>query len=254
MIPLVKLGEALRPGSVHGREVAQALGAACETSGFFYVAEHGVPDDLLIAQFALARELFALPAAARDGVVSAVTDAAPPGSSLHRAAAGDDATRTFYECVSGAPQNVLPGLPDAHAQTQAYLCAMQRLSSRLMQLIALSLELPEDAFDEGSGQAAMVLRMLRYASRDAGVRAHTDRHALTVLAQDHHAGLEVRLDGEEWIAVPPREGALLVHPGDALAHWTRGRYRSRAHRVRRAEDAGEPRLSIPFFYSPPALR
>jgi len=249
MIPLVKLGEALRPGSVHGREVAQALGAACETSGFFYIAEHGVPDDLLIAQFAVARALFARPDARGVGVVRTVTEGA--GSSLHRAVDDDGATRTCYECISGAPRGAPP---QAQAQTQAYLRAMLRLSSRLMQLIALSLELPESTFDDGSREAASELRMLRYATDDAGVCAHTDRHALTVLAQDHHAGLEVRLDGEQWVAVPPREGALLAHPGDALARWTRGRYRSRAHRVRRAEDAGEPRLSIPFFYSPPALR
>lgn len=246
-IPSIRLGEALAPGAAHAREVAQALGVVCETSGFFYVTEHGVSDDLLIAQFALARSAFELPSRLREEVVDTVTATAPEGSALHRAASDDDDSATLYECFHGGAGPVPPW---SHAQMRAYVQAMLQLSRRLMQLVALSLELPEHTFDELPGEAVSVLRMLRYPP-SAGVQAHTDAQALTVIAQDHHAGLEVQMDDGQWLSVEPREGALVVHPGDALARWTRGRYRSRAHRVRRTGE--EPRLSIPFFYSPGGL-
>ncbi|TMH07148.1 MAG: isopenicillin N synthase family oxygenase [Betaproteobacteria bacterium] len=249
-IPSIKLGEALARGAPHAREVALALGVACETSGFCYVTEHGISDDLLNAQFALARSAFELPSRVREQVVQTVTATAPEGGALHHVvdqASGASEVLTLYECFEGGAGPVPPW---SHAQMRAYVHAMLRLSRRLMQLVALSLELPEHTFDELPGEAVSVLRMLRYPPC-AGVQAHTDAQALTVLAQDHHAGLEVQMDDGQWLTVEPREGALVVHPGDALSRWTRGRYRSRAHRVR--STAEEPRLSIPFFYSPGGL-
>src|SRR5436309_2400790 len=249
-IPSIRLGEALARGAPHAREVALALGVACETSGFCYVTEHGISDDLLNAQFALARSAFELPSRVREQVVQTVTATAPEGGALHHVvdqASGASEVLTLYECFEGGAGPVPPW---SHAQMRAYVHAMLRLSRRLMQLVALSLELPEHTFDELPGEAVSVLRMLRYPPC-AGVQAHTDAQALTVLAQDHHAGLEVQMDDGQWLTVEPREGALVVHPGDALSRWTRGRYRSRAHRVR--STAEEPRLSIPFFYSPGGL-
>ena len=248
-IPSIRLGEALARGAPHAREVALALGVACETSGFCYITEHGISDDLLNAQFALARSAFELPSRLREGVVHTITAAAPEGSALHHAVDGDEeaTVHTLYECFDGGAGAVPPW---SHAQMRTYARAMTRLSHRLMQLVALSLELPEQTFDELPGEPLTVLRMLRYPPC-AGVQAHTDAQALTVLAQDHHARLEVQMDDGQWLTVEPREGALVVHPGDALSRWTRGRYRSRAHRVR--STAEEPRLSIPFFYSPGGL-
>ena len=36
------------------------------------------------------------------------------------------------------------------------------------------------------------------------------RRAITLLAQDHHGGLEVKLPTGEWVAATPIEGALVV--------------------------------------------
>ena len=225
-IPVIPLGDALRIGAAHGREVAQAVGMACETTGVFYVTDHGLSDDLLNAQFALAERLFA-----RQGNDQ------------------DDALALF-----NAAQMALAEEP-LRAQMRAYSRAVGRLSRRLMQLIALSLDLPERCFDGGAADhASSVLRMLRYPpGSDVGMLPHTDEHALTVLAQDHRAGLEVKADDAQWRLVAPREGALIVHPGDALARLTAGRYRSPVHRVRRAH-VHEPRWSIPYFFNPAAVR
>src|SRR5947199_9263142 len=104
-IPSIKLGEALASGAPHAREVALALGVACETSGFCYVTDHGISDDLLNAQFALARSAFELPPRVRDGVVRTVTANAPEGTALHHAVdAESDDRDTLYERFAGAPR------------------------------------------------------------------------------------------------------------------------------------------------------
>src|SRR5438093_10569857 len=114
-IPSIKLGEALASGAPHAREVALALGAACEPSGFCYVTEHGISDDLLNAQFALARSAFELPPRVRDGVVRTVTATAPEGTALHHAVDAETADAgTLYECFDGGAGPVPPW---SHAQT-----------------------------------------------------------------------------------------------------------------------------------------
>ena len=126
-IPSIKLGEALARGAPHAREVALALGVACETSGFCYVTEHGISDDLLNAQFALARSAFELPLRLREGVVHTITAAAPEGSALHHAVDGDEeaTVHTLYECFDGGAGAVPPW---SHAQMRTYARAMTRLS------------------------------------------------------------------------------------------------------------------------------
>jgi hypothetical protein len=47
---------------------------------------------------------------------------------------------------------------------------------------------------------------------------HTDWGALTVLAVDDQAGLEVELDGR-WLPVPPRPGTFIVNVGDLLQRY-----------------------------------
>ena len=51
--------------------VAAALGKACETAGFFYIVNHGVPDALVRDQFAWCERFFDLPLAAKQAVAPA---------------------------------------------------------------------------------------------------------------------------------------------------------------------------------------
>ena len=72
-------------------------------------------------------------------------------------------------------------LPGFREKVEAYFYPMLDLGRRLMRLIALSLELPRDYFDEAFATPAANLRMLRYPPHpdDAepnqlGAGAHTD--------------------------------------------------------------------------------
>ena len=119
--------------------------------------------------------------------------------------------------------------------------------------LALALGLGEDWFPRHlTAEPTVLFRIFHYppvaeGEPGWGVAEHTDYGLLTLLAQDHHGGLEVRTP-QGWVDVPPVPGALVANIGDMLDRMTGGRYRSTPHRVRPSQ--GEGRLSLPYFYDP----
>jgi isopenicillin N synthase-like dioxygenase len=132
--------------------------------------------------------------------------------------------------------------------------AMTALGHALCSGIGAGLGLGPDWFRRHlTADPTVLFRIFRYppvapAEAGWGVAEHTDYGLLTLLAQDHHGGLEVR-GPDGWIDVPPEPGALVVNLGDMLDRMTGGRYRSTPHRVRPTVGA-EDRLSFPFFFDP----
>ena len=274
-IPLIDLAGALPMGAPRGAEVAAQLRKACMGPGFFYVTHHGVPQERIAQQFALAARFFDLPLADKQAISlhqsPSMRGYESLGGQTLDAAARPDLKESFY-CGLDYPQdhpyvqrgyhsygtNQWPApLPALAPQCRAYIAAMQALALRLMQLMALSLDLPEDYFDHTHQNPMLTLRLLRYPPHPEGADAltfgageHTDWGAITLLAQDHHGGLEVKLPSGEWVAATPVQGALVVNLGDMIPRWTNGLYRSNPHRVRNVHSAGAPRHSIPFFYTP----
>ncbi|MDD0838321.1 2-oxoglutarate and iron-dependent oxygenase domain-containing protein [Curvibacter sp. HBC61] len=277
-LPLLDLHDALTPGSPRSAEVARQFRAAAQDSGFFYVRGHGVPQALIDAQFALAEQLLTLPAAVREALSIRHSPASRGfealGAQTLDASAHPDLKESFY-CGLAYPDdhpyvragyqtyghNQWPAeLPEAPARCEAYQQAMLTLAQRLMQLMALSLDLPEHYFDAANGSPMVTLRMVRYPPHPPGADehtfgagAHTDWGALTLLAQDHHGGLEVCTPRGDWIEATPLPGTLVVNLGDMVPRWTNGRYHSNPHRVRNRHSGGAARYSIPFFYEPDYL-
>ena len=161
------------------------------------------------------------------------------------------------------------------------------LSTRLTRLLALSLDLPADAFDGVFGDAPNVqMKIARYPPRrtaserrqgltdanananenendDAaafGVGAHTDSGFLSLLLQDDVGGLQVMNGAGEWVDAPPVENTLVVNLGEMLQLATRGYYLATPHRVllpdthtspeRGVRDEHRARLSVPYFWNP----
>ena len=105
----------------------------------------------------------------------------------------------------------------------------------------------------------VLLRIFHYPPGDNGswgVGEHTDYGLLTLLAQDHHGGLQVRTRGE-WVDVPADPYVFVVNMGDMLERMTHGRYRSNPHRVRNlsGQDGVLPAVRRPVVgrpgHSPP---
>ena len=274
-IPVIDLELALTGGGQRSHAVAQQLRVAAMATGFFYVRHHGISADMLTRQFALARELMSLPLATRQALSArhstTLRGFMALGAQTLDEAARPDLNESFY-CGMAYPADhpyVLAGyqtyggnqwpaeVPHAAAQCEAYIQALLRLSRRLMQLLALSLDLPEPYIEATSQSPLVTLRMLRYPphppgadERTFGAGAHTDWGALTLLVQDGYGGLEVALPDGTWLAAPPMAGTFIVNLGDMMPRWTNGLYRSSLHRVRNTLSGGQPRYSIPFFYEP----
>ena len=277
-IPVIDLKHALQPGSGASAAVARQLQTAAMATGFFYIKNHGVSSAVMTEQFELARALMALPLTTRQALSiqhsKTMRGFEALGAQTLDDTAQPDLKESFY-CGMVYPTDhpyVLAGyqtyggnqwpseLPHAPARCEAYIQAMLGLSRRLMQLVALSLDLPEAYFDATSDSPMVTLRMLRYPphpvdadERTFGAGAHTDWGALTLLAQDAHGGLEVALPDGSWLAAPPVTDTFIVNLGDMMPRWTNGRYRSSMHRVRNTLSKGQERYSIPFFYEPDYL-
>jgi isopenicillin N synthase-like dioxygenase len=129
---------------------------------------------------------------------------------------------------------------------------MTELARTLVHALGRGLGLADHLFADMTQDPTLLFRIFRYppvppAAAGWGVAEHTDYGLLTILAQDHHGGLEVRTRGG-WVDVPPEPGVLVCNIGDMLDRMTGGRYRSTPHRVRPSRDGD--RLSFPFFFDP----
>jgi isopenicillin N synthase-like dioxygenase len=243
--------------------------------GFLYVADHGVPEDLIATQFAWAARFFALPETAKREVDLLKSNAKRGWESLGAqtldAAAQPDRKESFYCGVHYGPEhpnvraglngygpNQWPeGLPGFQTACEAYIAAVTDLAERLMRDLARSLHLSPDYFDAAMREPMLTLRLCRYPPHPAGAAAdvfgagaHTDWGAITVLAQDDLGGLEVQTADGSWVPARPIPGTFIVNLGDMIPRWTNGLYRSNPHRVINANPSGRDRYSIPFFYSP----
>ncbi len=250
---------------------AEAIDAACREVGFFTIVGHGVAPDLQERMDAAARAFFARPESEKGAVAmplagqawrgwfplhGELTSGVPDhkeGIYVGRELAADDP-----RVVAGTPLHGPNLWPDRPAELRevvtAWMDAMERVAQRLVRAVGIGLGLGGDWFVRHlTADPTVLFRIFRYppVEPDAdgwGVAEHTDYGLLTLLAQDHHGGLQVRAP-EGWIDVPPEPGALVVNLGDMLDRMTGGRYRSTPHRVRPTRHADD-RLSFPFFFDP----
>ena len=270
-IPVIDLAGSRAPQEVH---------KACREIGFFYVANHGIAQSLIDAQFECARRFYALPDEKKLAIhmkKSASTAGYEPigGQILDSQDAGSekappDLKESFYcamelpddhawakKKIRGFGHNQWPeGLPGFKEQTLAYQAAMRELGNRVLAVLARSLELPENYFVPYYDWPGTTLRLLRYPphpqaalANQLGAGAHTDWGGVTLLAQDDLGGLEVRNIEDQWVQATPIPGTFVINLGDLMQRWTNGLYRSNMHRVKNNSSARD-RYSIAFFYSP----
>lgn len=269
-LPVIDVGALLGDDDAAAAAVGRQLDAACRSAGFFVAVGHGVGPTLRQEMEVAARAFFALPDLEKAEVAMARGGRAwrgwfPVGGELTSGVPdrkeglylGADLPEDDPRVVAGRPlhgPNLWPVEPATlRPAVEAWMAAMTSLGHRLMEGLALGLGLPRSWFAENlTGDPVTLFRIFHYppTAPDApgwGVAEHTDYGLLTLLAQDDHAGLEVRTPAG-WTPVPARPDALVCNIGDVLDRLTGGRYRSTPHRVR--PSTGEGRLSFPFFFDP----
>ncbi|KAK7362688.1 hypothetical protein VNO77_04808 [Canavalia gladiata] len=145
--------------------------------------------------------------------------------------------------------------PNFRGVIEEYIEEMEKLSFKLLELIALSLGLEAKRFEEFfiKDQTSNI-RFNHYPPCPSphlalGVGRHKDAGALTILAQDEVGGLEVKRkpDGE-WVPVKPTPNVYIINVGDLVQVWSNEAYESVEHRV--TTNSAKDRFSIPFFFFP----
>lgn len=260
-IPVIDLDGSFSPSLERRQHVAREIGFACRDIGFFYVRNHGVPEDAIQAVQDISRRFFDLPANIKMKLIGANGFGYdPPQKQALEAGTPPDLKESFIMSVEPqkTARDVLwpADLPEFRQRLEIYQAHLQKLGQHLMRCIALSLGLPEDYFDESCKTPNCAIRILHYPPRphDAranqiGAGAHTDWGAITMLYQDEVGGLEVRSAEGDWIEATPMPGTFVINLGDLIRRWTNDDYRSTMHRVVH-NTTHRHRYSIASFFSP----
>lgn len=265
-LPVINIAPVLA-GATPPAALVQAVDAAARAQGFFYLEGHGIPPGLWQQLEAAARRFFALPRPAKEAIAmplgghawrgwfplhGELTSGQPDGKEgLYL---GEELGPDDWRVKAGWPlhgRNLWPAdVPELQTAVAAWLDATTRAGQALLRVMAVALGQPPDWFHQHyTADPTLLFRIFRYPPGEAGfgVGEHTDYGLITLLAQDRHGGLQVRL-GDGWLPVPPRPHALVVNIGDMLDRLTGGLWRSVPHRV--INQSGAERLSWPLFLDP----
>ncbi|MFQ3613473.1 MAG: 2-oxoglutarate and iron-dependent oxygenase domain-containing protein [Cyanobacteriota bacterium] len=269
VIDIGALGFTDEPDS--GQAVAQAIGRACQEIGFFYVVNHGVPQDLREQVFVEAKRFFALPLeeklkipATRDhyrGYLALQSKGYANGKGdffegfKMQLDLGPEDPDVRAGKPLHAPNKWPENLPGFRETLLTYQAAMHELADRIAQGFALALGVDRYFFRPFFQKPLTQLSLMHYPPQPPetlgdyfGVHPHSDTGAFTILMQDETGGLEVGHRSGEWVSAPPIPDTYLINIGDMMARWTNDRFTSTPHRV--INRANQNRISVPFFVNP----
>lgn len=251
-------------------EVAEEIGRSFEEYGFAVIRDHGIPQDLIDRAEELSKAFFALPDDVKKAYQISGGGGArgytPFGTEKAKDAQVHDLKEFWHvgrELPEGHPlskymaDNVWPEEVSGFRETFTELYnAFEVAGGRVLEAIAIHLGLRRDFFAPTVEDGNSVMRLLRYpplegAEAEGAVRAaaHGDINTITLLLGAEEAGLELLTADDEWLAIAPPPGALVVNIGDMLDRLTNHKLRSTTHRVvnPRGEAAYRARYSMPFF-------
>jgi len=157
------------------------------------------------------------------------------------------------------PQAVRPFLPelDAFSRHNHF-----KVLHPILRLIALSLELPEEALVEKhsfDGEGETAIRFMKYymrskeeeeKSKNVWLKGHTDFGSVSILWSQPVGGLQIQAPDGGWKWVRHIDNALVINTGDMLGFLTGGYYKPTIHRVvQPPEDQHEYERLGTFYFS-----
>ncbi|KAH8670150.1 putative 1-aminocyclopropane-1-carboxylate oxidase [Tricladium varicosporioides] len=232
-------------------------------NGFFYVTGHGLTEDQITRQYALAQAFFDLPLEEKTKYL-ANTEAGDFRGYKAKASglnAGKDNDER-YNIPKFTPEHERPHprlILDHYEEIRDFsLHIHNKILLPLLRLFAYVLEIDEQYFVNRHRYEAEGLEYLRYMKyhpdpKDIWAIGHTDYNTLTFLFHQPVAGLQVQTkDG--WKHVRSNPNSIIVNVADALEFLSGGYLKSTVHRVIRPpeDQAAKPRLSLIYFARPEA--
>lgn len=271
-IPLVDLKKFTAGNAEDKKKFVDELGHAFQEFGFVGVVNHGISKELVDRFYTHSKVFFSLPTdvkckyeikdlAGQRGYTSFGKEHAKQSN------VGD--LKEFYQLGQEAgtdhplkadyPDNVHVGETPEFTNTGIELYkAFESSGSKLLQAIAIYLDLPEHYFDEKIDMGNSILRAIHYppitAEPKSAIRAeqHEDINLITLLVGASAGGLQILDLKNQWLDIVPGEEEIVVNVGDMLQRLTNNYLKSTTHRVVNPprEEWHRPRLSIPFFLHP----
>jgi isopenicillin N synthase-like dioxygenase len=235
---------------------------------FFYITNHGIPQERIDAVYTKAKEFFDLPL--EDKLLLDINkldyyrgytqigdggEVDAPPDILESIEIGqdiplDDPERMKSTYMYGP--NVWPDIPGFPEVVYGYFQDMERLGRILYRVFALALGIDEFFFEPMTQKHIAQLRLLHYPAIEGPIdpnalasNRHIDFDSFTILATSMD-GLQVENLNGEWIEAPAIPGTLVVNLGEMMERWTNDQYVATPHRV--ISPRNRSRYSIPFFF------
>lgn len=279
-IPIIDISPVFSEHVADRKRVAAEIRSSALNMGFFYVKNHGIPEDIIRKCREQVLKFFKQDEEKKN-LVSKKYSKFYNGYSARRSTHVNpteslDHRESFmfrYEAnLEGKDPAAVPAEVQKYIRGEhflwdgtahllhfkddviAYWLACLRLARRLVRIFALSLDLPEDYWDDkvtypgADGVFNYYPPQTREEARDNAVNlgSHTDLQLFTLLCQDQVAGLQVLNPQGQWIKAPPVAGTLVVNIGDFMMRLSNDIYNSTVHRVR--NESLEERVTMPFFF------
>jgi isopenicillin N synthase-like dioxygenase len=271
-IPSVDLAEFTSGDPVLKAKFVNELGEAFTNIGFVALKNHGLSEDLRSKLYNYVQSFFKLD----DEVKKKYEFEELSGQRGYIGKNKETAKgykkpdlKEFYhigqpEPRKGMPSNIFPSeVPEFEQYTIETFKIFEATGKKLLEAIALYLDLPEDYFDDKVEKGDSILRALHYFPienpellEEGAVRAaaHGDINLITLLMGASADGLQVLRKDGEWIAVTALPDQIIINVGDMLDRLTNHKLKSTIHRVVNppVEKLKTSRYSIPFFMHPRA--
>jgi isopenicillin N synthase-like dioxygenase len=244
------------------------LSDALEDHGFFSITEHGLSNELVDKCYQLSKQFFDLEYEIKNkyssvgskgargytpkGIETAVGENVPDQKEFwHHGPVVDD---TFDQKI---PKNIIiEEMPEFNKYYDELYLELHKIGSRVLSVIALSLEIDKNFFTPWIEKGNSLLRSIHYPPVDSDLnphraRAHEDINLITLLIGAEEGGLEVLNKDGSWIKVSPSSEAIVCNIGDMMQLVTDKKLKSTTHRVIQDKlTESKPRYSIPFFLHP----
>ena len=244
------------------------LSNALEDHGFFSITEHGLSNELVDKCYQLSKQFFDLKYEIKNkyssvgskgargytpkGIETAVGENVPDQKEFwHHGPVVDD---TFDQKI---PKNIIiEEMPEFNKYYDELYLELHKIGSRVLSVIALSLEIDKNFFTPWIEKGNSLLRSIHYPPVDSNLnphraRAHEDINLITLLIGAEEGGLEVLNKDGSWIKVSPSSEAIVCNIGDMMQLVTDKKLKSTTHRVIQDKlTESKPRYSIPFFLHP----
>ncbi|KAL1915726.1 uncharacterized protein VTP21DRAFT_6485 [Calcarisporiella thermophila] len=233
-------------------ESSNQIKDACVNVGFFYLVNHGIPQQMIDNAFALSKQFFDLKddfkkqyLIQKDNVGYSAMFQEKLDPSTQKLGDHKEAFNFGKFMRSGTLQRLPPVFEIERQNLEQFSKYCHNTCMRVLKAFGQCLEIPETAggshwfetrhdYEQPSGD---ILRFLKYPKSEnydgEEVRAgsHTDYGSITLLFQKDIGGLEVLNKTGEWIKAPVISESILVNVGDLMEFWTNSFFQSTKHRV-----------------------